>query len=406
MKLKINDQGLLFKSNTQIDQCMIERLEELKLYTPQQLRISQQEIYDDFIQAKTGEDIKTTISKDPFVDVTGFSLKAFTVDRFKKFPHSPIVMSATTDFAPIRYLKTTQVMPKSDYERYCKDFKLKNKEVSRSTFRLPSGALHLKNSSWKFYFAANDHVVTGKGKSTIHMIYGLVFLEEEPVQLLMKTPEFERLFALLYIILNEFSHDFTGHGSIDFVINQTPEAEIYQTLGGKDSDVCTKVLAELRQQYLMGSNMAKIFDELRQLNVHMQLIGACIKRNKNYLKEINENACTFFDLLKVATEKMPGSIGRLVYNYFGQVYIFCAARMLPANYMSAVIGPDQVALLRDFMDCNNLEGTLNILSSIGSGLPVLKQGFGRNVVSCSLDDIAYYMDHRTIFMNTYNAVMK
>ncbi len=152
--------------------------------------------------------------------------------------------------------------------------------------------------------------------------------------------------------------------------------------------------------------MAAKFDELRQLNLHMCLIEACIKRNENYLVEIAENARTFFDLLRTATEKIGGNLGVQVNKYFSQVYIFCAGRMLPTNYIPHVVGLSEVEMFKDFIDENNFECNQNILSSSGNGLPVPKQGFGHGIASYSMDDIAYYMDHRTIFMNVYKELMK
>ncbi len=405
MSLKINEQGLLLKTDGQIDRFMIESLEQIRGYKPQKLRLSQHDIYNNFVKAKTGEDISISTSRDPFVEVTGYPLKTFALDRFKSYPTSPTVLSATTDLMPFRYLRTARTI-QSNYEKYGKEFKLKNKEVITSTFRFPAGPLTLKNSPWKFNYAANDHTFSKKGHPELVLIYGLLFLDEEPVQLLRETPEFESIYRLLLIIVNEFSHDYVGHGSVDFIINDTPEANIYAFLDDTDADVYARTLSELRKQSIAGSRMANIFDEVRQLNLYMRFIEACIRRNNNYLNEISENAQTFFELLQTATRRMARSLGPQVYTFFGQIYLFCAARMLPAHYLHAVVGTEQVRLLKDFIENNEFERTLNILSTIGSGLIVPKQGYGKNVTSCGMDDIAYYMDHRTIFMNVFNKLMK
>jgi hypothetical protein len=407
MELKINEQGLLFKTNNQIDNHMMQCLEQLKIYSPHELRVIQQNIYHNFIQAKTGEDITKNFSQDPFVDVAGFPLKTFTIERFREYPRSRIVTSATTDFAPMRYIRTTTPIPKTNtnnYERYYKDFKLNKKEKAKSTFRFPQGPLVLKDSPWKFYYAANDHTLTGKGKADIYFIYGLIFLDDEPVRLLREMPEFESLYKLMVIVANEFSHDFTGHGSLDLIINDTPEATIYCTEVDNDSEMCARTLSQLRRHYLSGSSVASFFDEIRQLNLHMHLIGSCIKRNENYLTEIVQNAHTFFDVLKTATGKITGHYGEQVYTYFSQVYLFCLARMVPATQMHLVIRPSELTMFSDFLSYNKKEGMLNLFSSISSGLPVLKQGFGRNVTSFGIHDISHYIDQRTVFASAFNLI--
>ena len=409
MSLKINEPGLLNKTGKGIDAFFIESLQQLTKYTSQQLRMKQYEQYEKFVLAKTGINIKTSPALDPFIPVTSFPLKRFVLERFKKNIKHPCVMSATTDLITNSYLSNMKlrIMDKGTGEReYKRTYRLPNNAVVNSRFRLIGSPIVMKEKLWEFSYAAIDHTFGDPLNKDLYFLQGLLFIEEEPLQLLRNTPQFQDLYELLLLIANEFGHDLVGHGSLDFGGGELPEANAYMFTMNANMSEHERMLSDLCSLLLQNSRVAMNFNEFRQLNLYMRFIEACIDARNEFLLEIIANLHLFFDLLKKATMTITAIDQREpVYLFFGQVYFFCLFRMLSAHRLTLACNQEELSVLRIFAENNSNEALLNVFSSNGSGMPVPKKGLGGDAISCSPDDVTY-LDHRVIFQDADKRIQK
>jgi hypothetical protein len=328
----------------------------------------------------------------------GVTLKEMYLDKFEVLSKLGrdfgLVQNPHVDFLPLSYINT--MTPSLD------DPEIYEKEI-RMLF--PGGRLHVPDYQkvslqageyiWDFMYCPASLKTETKYGENLKLGMGIIFLEDAALSTVVSHPKWKHAYRLMQNIADVFSHDITGHATLDFAYGESPET---MALKYGSPRLFRPFLVRKRNE--MNKKYFRRFSwEVGLLKLQQDLFYTAVTMRRGIIPALQWNIRSFKKLLLEITQDAASV------EYFLRLYAWMLTRIIHPAYSSLdkIIGDAQIGkYMRDFAKDRNEFFFLREALKCGQNFPLVVNHRSKLVFATE----NHYISRRHLFIQARKNIRK